>query len=68
MCHRPADNACPPTILNLPQYQVLRAEDIDDGCHIYAETAVHPETCIHCGSAAIVGFGRREQLIRDLPI
>ncbi|MCR1345509.1 ISL3 family transposase [Acidithiobacillus ferrooxidans] len=58
----------PPDILNLPQYQVLRAEDIDHDYHIYAETTVHPETCIHCGSTAIVGFGRREQLIRDLPI
>jgi transposase len=58
----------PPDILNLPQYQVLRAEDIGHDYHIYTETAVHPETCIHCGATAIVGFGRREQLIRDLPI
>nr|WP_276327401.1 ISL3 family transposase [Leptospirillum ferriphilum] len=33
-----------------------------------AETVSPPERCVHCGSDALVGFGRRENWIRDLPI
>ena len=55
-------------ILNLPSYRVLQVEDTDEDYHIKIETVSPPECCIHCGSNALVGFGRREHWIRDLPI
>lgn len=55
-------------VLNLPSYRVLQVEDTDGDYHIKAETVSPPARCIHCGSDALVGFGRREQWIRDLPI
>lgn len=55
-------------ILNLPSYRVLQVEDTDGDYHIKAETISPPERCIHCGSDALVAFGRRENWIRDLPI
>lgn len=57
-----------PDLLNLPSYRVLQAEDADGGYQIKAETVSPPERCVHCGSGPLVGFGRREQWIRDLPI
>ncbi|MHB8371046.1 MAG: ISL3 family transposase [Leptospirales bacterium] len=55
-------------ILNLPSYRVLQVEDTGGYYHIKTETVSPPERCIHCGSDALVGFGRRENRIRDLPI
>ena len=55
-------------ILNLPAYRVLQVEDTDGDYHIKAETTFPPELCNYCGSDALVGFGRRENWIRDLPI
>ena len=55
-------------ILNLPHYHVLQVEDTDGDFHIRIETISSPECCIHCSSWALVGFGRRENWIRDLPI
>jgi transposase len=55
-------------ILNLPSYRVLQAEDAEGDYQIKAETVSPPDRCVHCGSGPLVGFGRREQGIRDLPI
>lgn len=55
-------------ILNLPHYRILQVEDTDGDYHIKAETISPPDRCVHCGSDALVGFGRRENWIRDLPI
>ena len=55
-------------ILNLPSYRVLQAEDAEGDYQIKAETVSPPDRCVHCGSGPLVGFGRREQWIRDLPI
>ncbi len=55
-------------ILNLPAYRVLQVEDTDGDYHIKAETTSPPDRCNHCGSDVLVGFGRRENWIRDLPI
>jgi len=57
-----------PDLLNLPSYRVLQVEDADGDYHITAETVFPPERCIHCGCDVLVGFGRRENWIRDLPI
>ena len=58
----------PADILNLPSYRVLQIEDADGDYHIKGETISPPDHCVHCGSDALVGFGRRENWIRDLPI
>ncbi|MGE4271091.1 MAG: ISL3 family transposase [Acidithiobacillus sp.] len=55
-------------ILNLPGYRVLHVDDSGPDYHIRAETIAPPATCIHCGATALVRYGRREQLIHDLPI
>jgi transposase len=58
----------PRNILNLPSYAISSIEEEDHDYHIWAEATRHPSTCQHCGYHEIVGFGRREQLIRDLPM
>lgn len=57
-----------PDLLNLSSYRVLQVDDADGDYQIKAETVSPPDRCVHCGSASLVGFGRREQWIRDLPI
>ena len=57
-----------PDLLNLSSYRVLQVEDADGDYQIKAETLSPPGRCVHCGSIDLVGFGRREQWIRDLPI
>ena len=58
----------PTNILNLPSYRVLQVEDADGDYQIKIETVSPPDRCVYCGSGPLVGFGRREQWIRDLPI
>ena len=58
----------PVNILNLPAYIVQKVVETDHDYHIYAEVAHSPLQCIHCKTQNLVGFGRREQLIRDLPM
>ena len=58
----------PSNLLNLPAYRVIRVEDTDHDYHIDAETITSPSVCPHCGSERLVGFGRREQMIKDLPM
>ena len=57
-----------PDLLNLPSYRVPQVEDADGDYQIKAETISPPDRCVHCGAGPLVGFGRREQWIRDLPI
>lgn len=57
----------PANILNLPDYKVLKVEEADGDYRIAAESTNHTYRCIHCFNEALVGFGRREQVIRDLP-
>lgn len=57
----------PPDILNLPSYRVLHVDTNDHDYHISAEAVVSPKVCPHCRSDNLVGFGRREQMVRDLP-
>lgn len=60
--------AMPANILNLADYTVLSVENTDHDYHIKAETKSIPSQCPTCQSKAIVSFGRREQLIKDLPM
>lgn len=55
-------------ILNLLNYNILSIkEDVND-YHIDVETAVPNQICQTCCSADVVGGGRQEILIKDLPI
>lgn len=58
----------PPDLLNLAGFRVLHVETNEHDYHITAETSEAPKRCEHCFSQTIVGFGRREQMVRDLPI
>lgn len=58
----------PANILNLPTYIVTRIEETDHDYHVYAQVKDTPRACGQCGGTQIVGFGRREQMIRDLPM
>lgn len=65
---RETNDLIPTNILHLPAYRVDRVDTTDHDYHIYAEVTNLPYECPHCASESFVGFGRREQLIRDLPI
>jgi transposase len=55
-------------VLNLPRYNVLSVKEETHDYHIDAETAIPPDKCLECGSDNIVGGGRQEILIKDLPM
>jgi len=57
----------PANILNLPAYKVTALDQDERDYHINAEVRAPPKACLHCRSENLVGFGRREQLVRDLP-
>jgi transposase len=57
----------PANILNLPTYHVTHVDCDDHDYHVKAEVKAPLTACVHCRSDSIVGFGRREQLVRDLP-
>jgi len=57
-----------PNILNLPAYEVLEVAQDEHDYHIRAETKQVPRVCACCGSDNIIGSGRRENLVKDLPM
>ena len=58
----------PANILNFSAYTVTGIEENDHDYHISAETLNPPQSCPHCHSDNLVGFGRREQMVKDLPM
>lgn len=58
----------PANILNLPDYKVVRVEETDHDYHITAEVSNPPRACVACGSDRLIGHGRNEQVIRDMPM
>ena len=57
----------PTNILNLPDFKVQQVEEADHDYHVYAEVSNPPNTCTACNSDRLIGHGRNEQVIRDLP-
>ena len=55
-------------ILNLASYSVLKVEETEHDYHVSVETKNPASRCIYCKSESLVGFGRREQLVKDLPM
>lgn len=62
------NNAMPANILNLPAYTIASIEQNEHDYHINAEVKTAPTRCEHCFSNVLVGYGRREQLVKDLPM
>lgn len=58
----------PTNILNLPAYSVLAVVESEHDYHVRTEIKKPTVNCPHCKAKSLVGFGRREQLIRDLPM
>jgi transposase len=58
----------PANILNLTAYHVTHIEENEHDYHIDADVKIPPSSCPHCHSTNLVGFGRREQMIKDLPM
>jgi transposase len=58
----------PANILSLPCYKVLGIKETEHDDHIDVEAAWPPTSCPHCQSDNFVGFGRREQMVKDLPM
>lgn len=57
----------PANVLNLPSYTVTEFQENDHDYHVDAVANTSTASCPHCRSTDLVGFGRREQMIRDLP-
>jgi len=53
--------------LNLPAYTVLAAEETASDYVSRVEVSQAPSFCPNCGSDHLVGFGHREQPVKDLP-
>jgi transposase len=58
----------PTNILNLPAYTVTAFQKNDHDYHIDAVTKQEPVVCPHCRHDSLEGFGRREQMVKDLPM
>lgn len=58
----------PKNLLNFPAYSIVSVKEDEHDYHIQAEVTQAPADCKLCKAPAPFGFGRREQLIKDLPI
>lgn len=58
----------PVNILNLPAYVILKVKETDHDYHIHAETTQGAAQCVACQGDNIVGYGRNEVFIKDLPM
>lgn len=58
----------PANILNLPSYAVTALQENDHDYHVDAEVRQVVTHCIHCKAINPQGFGRREQMVKDLPM
>ena len=54
-------------LLQLDAYELIRVVEEDHDFHIYATLADETTHCPHCREYGVVGFGRRDQVIKDLP-
>jgi transposase len=58
----------PANLLNLPHFVVSAFTENEHDYHVMAVTGVEVKLCINCQSKEIYRFGKREQLIKDLPM
>jgi transposase len=55
-------------VLNLSAYKVLGSNESEHDYHIKAETSNPLMVCTNCRSREVVGYGRVEVLVHDLPM
>lgn len=55
-------------ILNLPYFNVVNVSELELDYQVQAEVAKPPTQCAHCNHSEIVGFGRRDEMIMDIPV
>jgi transposase len=55
------------SLLNLLGYSVTVAQESEHDYHVTAEVSNPPLTCSACGADRLIGHGRTDQVIRDLP-
>ena len=55
-------------VLNLSAYKVLGSTESEHDYHIKAETSAPLTVCSNCRSREVVGYGRVEVLVHDLPM
>lgn len=67
-CHTQADSLMHANILNLPRLTVTGVDETDHDYHIKAQASTDPAACPECKHNGLVGFGRNEQLVKDLPM
>lgn len=58
----------PANILNLSDYTVTGVTESEHDYHIDVGTKEAPRHCPNCFARKLEGFGRREQMIKDLPM
>ncbi|MCY4007533.1 MAG: ISL3 family transposase [Rhodobacteraceae bacterium] len=54
-------------LLQLDDFELIRVVEEDHDFHIYTRLSDETTHCQHCGKYGVVGFGRREQVMKDLP-
>ena len=54
-------------LLQLNDFDLIRVVEEDRDFHIYAKLSDETTHCQHCDKYGVIGFGRREQIIKDLP-
>lgn len=54
-------------LLNLPGYTVTAVQEAEHDYHVTAEVSNPPSICSACRSDRLIGHGRTDQVIRDLP-
>lgn len=52
---------------NWPDYSVVEVKELEHDYQIRAEVAEPSTQCPHCRHPVIVGFGRRNEVIMDIP-
>lgn len=55
-------------ILNWSEYNVVNVTVLEHDYQVYAEVLEPPTHCSHCNHVEIVGFGRHDEIIMDIPI
>ncbi|WP_150138579.1 ISL3 family transposase [Candidatus Enterovibrio escicola] len=54
-------------ILNWPDYNVTQIHESEYDYQVYAKLKYPPSFCIHCYTSDLVGFGKRTEILMDIP-
>nr|WP_190322132.1 ISL3 family transposase [Candidatus Enterovibrio escacola] len=54
--------------MNYPDYNVSQVHESEYDYQVYAELKYPPSFCIHCYTPDLVGFGKRTEILMDIPM